>query len=124
MEQEERRQGLIGNPTSGKEVNNVRDKIQLKSSHWPSREELLKKAAEGLVIRCPRSRPASMRRKRSSSLATPTLSCVTPRSPCAFVSDGTSQEKFLYLLREIEEEARNHWESFRLFAVLDGRLTK
>ena len=52
MEQEERRQAKIGNPTSGEEVNNVRDKIQLKSSHWPSREELLKKAAEGLVIRC------------------------------------------------------------------------
>ena len=102
----------------------MRDKIQLKSSHWPSREELLK-AAEGLVIRC-LTVEASFH-EEEEVLVIGHADSELRDSEVAMrlqVSDGTSQEKFLYLLREIEEEARNHWESFRLFAVLDGRLTK
>jgi hypothetical protein len=106
-------------------VNNVRDKIQLKSRHWPSREELLKKAAEGLVSRC-LTVEASFHEEEEVLVIGHADSELRDREvPMRLqVIDGTSQEKFLYLLQEIEEEARNHWERFRLFAVLDGGLTK
>jgi hypothetical protein len=115
----------VSESTSGKGVNNVRDKIQLKSRHWPSREELLKKAAEGLVSRC-LTVEASFDEEEEVLVIGHADSELRDYEVAMRlqVIDGTSQEKFLYLLAEIEEEARNHWERFRLFAVLDGRLTK
>jgi hypothetical protein len=106
-------------------VNNVRDKIQLKSSHWPSREELLKKAAEGLVSRCLTVEVSFDEEEEVLVIGHADSELRDSEVPMRFqVIDGTSQAKFLYMWEEVGEEARNHWERFLLYARLDGRLTK
>jgi hypothetical protein len=106
-------------------VNNVRNKIQLKSRHWPSREELLTKAAEGLISRCLTVEASFDEGEEVVVIGFPDSELRDWEVPMRLqVTDGTGQEKFLYLLREIEEEARNHWERFLLYARLDGCLTE
>lgn len=103
----------------------MRDKIQLNSRHWPSREELLKKAAEGLVSRCFTVEASFHEEEEVLVIGHPDSELRDSEVAMRLqVTDGTSQEKFLYLLAEIEEEARNHWERFLLYARLDGRLTE
>jgi hypothetical protein len=106
-------------------VNNVRDKIQLKSRHWPSREDLLTKAAEGLASPCFTIEASFDEEEEVIVIGFPDSEMHDLEVPMRLqVTDGTSQEKFLYLLGEIEEEARNHWDRFLLYAGLDGRLTE
>ena len=94
----------------------MRDKIELNSKHEPSKEELLKKVAE---------EPASWRFTVEASFDEEEEEVVViGYADCELrdldvpmrlqVTDGTSQEKFLFLLREIEEEVRNNWDQVLL----------
>ena len=101
------------------------DRIRLNSRHWPSGEELLTKAAEGLVSRCFTIEASFDEEEEVIVIGFPDSELRDSDVPMRLqVIDGTSQEKFLYLLGEIEEEARNHWDRFLLYAGLDGRLTE
>jgi hypothetical protein len=90
----------------------MRDKIEPNPKHEPSKEELLRKSAE---------KPASWRFTVEASFDEEEV-VVIGYADCELrdldvpmrlqVTDGTSQEKFLFLLREIEDEARNNWDEF------------
>ena len=95
----------------------MRDQIRLSDSGYePTKEELLKKAAEGPVSRC-FTIEASLEEEGIAVIGYPDSEMRDFDIPMLVkVPDGMSQGEFLFYWREIGQEARNNWDTFLLFS--------
>jgi hypothetical protein len=96
----------------------VSDRIKLSTEHEPTKEELLRKAAEDPASRC-FTIEASLDEEGVIVIGYPDFELRDLDVPMLVkVSDGMSQGEFLFYWREIGEVARNNWDKFLYYLRL------